>query len=306
MTTAPSTVADLFDESSGLDRHQVLRDRLAEINGLTAPGARMLRSQVVDALTGLLDIDLAELVVSGWAKHRDLRAAARRTAASSGPEEVVLANHQISSTHRPSVEIYVENARVATVEFELEVWVRLTSVVAIVRTGRLVGIRSGDTDVGARLSTAGQTIAERRVRCAAGALIPLGSGIPLLNRPEPPPRPSPGAGAFRPTFLTRRAAVLVAVVILSIAGATIASATVDWAPTQGVAGSVRPGTTWNLRSGPSQGSPSVGTIQSQTEVRVECMRGDWAKLSHPRSGVYVHSRALQLESAPPSCAPGAR
>jgi hypothetical protein len=68
-----------------------------------------------------------------------------------------------------------------------------------------------------------------------------------------------------------------------------------------VAGSVRPGSSWNLRDGPSTESPVVGRLNAGEHVVINCLTGDWAMLHEPRRGVYVSAKALILPSAPPQC-----
>ncbi len=58
--------------------------------------------ETTNAAKALLDVDLASGLVSGWQKHREMIAAARRTVAAPGSIELVdLATHQITATQRP-------------------------------------------------------------------------------------------------------------------------------------------------------------------------------------------------------------
>jgi hypothetical protein len=67
-------------------------------------------------------------------KHAALAAAAERTAANPGSSEVVdLASHRITSVHRPSIELLVNNVRVAAVNFELQIELVVKALVVTVR-----------------------------------------------------------------------------------------------------------------------------------------------------------------------------
>ncbi len=121
----PQTVLDLLfppgeDDGPG-----------AVVPGLLSPGAtgdlgRALENvpatlreaavrETINAAKGLLDVDLTGFLVSGWQKHREVIAAARRTVAAPGSIELVeLATHQITATQRPAVNLLVDNHRVAT------------------------------------------------------------------------------------------------------------------------------------------------------------------------------------------------
>jgi hypothetical protein len=295
----------LGDVPDSLEHHPAVRRQLDHVTGPTAASTRILTTQIANALAQVLDLNIAQFVLDGWAKHRELLAAARTTAGSpTHTEEVVLADHRISSRHQPAAEVYLNGARVATVQFELEVWIDIQSVVVLVRGGRLVAIRAGDAGVGARLATAGHDIAERRVRCAAGALIPLGSGIPLLDSPLAPNGQGGGSGPGQGrSRLPVRALVFVAVVLLALVGAGFSGTVQGREPSSqpGIAGSVRPGSGWHMRASPTRNAQSIGTVASGTAIRVRCMHGNWAELIEPHDGVYVYRDGLELASIPPSC-----
>lgn len=298
----PSTVAGLFgDLRTSLDEHEVVSGALAHHVSETA--LRVLDRQVAEAVTGLLDIDLGGLVLDGWLKFDELRAAARRSVESSGEdEEGPLVEHRITSTHRPTVELFVGDVLVAVIAFDLEVHIDVHGVDAIVRGGRLVALRGGDVDLGARLSAEGQTIIERQVSCRIGALVPLAEGFPLLGGSWPA-RTMGGSG------IGVRGAVVAGLVIVALSAAGLLSGIVAvpasaWPWQQaGIAGVVDPATAWNMRSGPSRSANAVGVVQPGQRVRVECLERGWAKLLVPRSGVFVDRRGLRLDSEPPDCSP---
>lgn len=283
------TVADLFgDLRRTLDEHGAVADALPHHPGVTRRAA--------DALTGLLDINLGALVLDGWTQYRELRDAARRSLdRPDEDEEVALVDHRISSTHQPSIELYVGDALVGTVVFDLEVYADLHGVDAVVRAGDLVGVRGGDVDVGARLSSQSRVIAERTASYRTGVLLPLATGVPLVGNPKP-------AHVARLGSRPLRAAVVGAllVVLLGVAGLlsrTDAAST----PAAGVPGVVGPETAWNLRAGPDSDAEQVGIVEPGQAVRVECVDGRWARLLDPRAGAFVHRDGLRLDGAPPDC-----
>jgi hypothetical protein len=169
----------------------------AVIPGLLSPGAtgdlgRALESvpatlreaavrETINAAKGLLDVDLTGFLVSGWQKHREVIAAARRTVAAPGSIELVdLATHQITATQRPAVKLLVDNHRVATVELGLSVVFDISALVAGIRGGRLVAVHSGRCDVTATLAIQDTEVISRQVHLELPGIIPLGRGIRLL------------------------------------------------------------------------------------------------------------------------------
>jgi hypothetical protein len=137
--------------------------------------------ETINAAKGLLDVDLTGFLVSGWQKHREVIAAARRTAAAPGSIELVdLALHQITATQRPAVNLLVDNHRVATVELGLSVVFDISALVAGIRGGRLVAVHSGRCDVTATLAIQDTEVISRQVHLELPGIIPLGRGIRLL------------------------------------------------------------------------------------------------------------------------------
>jgi hypothetical protein len=204
MTTAQplTTSAFLFDDedtgralAQALDQHGVLGS-LDNALGLVAQTTREAAGDQVAAVAdGVLALDLGDLVVAGWRKQGQLAAAAERTAANPGTSELVeLATHRVSSVHHPYVELLINDVRVTTVNFELDLEFEVKALVATVRDGHLVSLHSGDCDLSATLSAEAVRLASRRrhfdlplvVRWPL--LLHLGGGTdPLPYGAKPPP-----------------------------------------------------------------------------------------------------------------------
>jgi hypothetical protein len=158
------------------------------VTKLSRAGRNAANDQVAALAHGLLDLDLGGLVIAAWGKYADLTAAAKRTFATPDSSEVVeLATHTITSTHRPFVELLVNDVHVATVRFELAVKFVVKALVATVQHGRLVAVHAGDCDVTATLAAEGRQLAKREAHLQLPVLVRLGGGIPLLHDIEAPP-----------------------------------------------------------------------------------------------------------------------
>lgn len=159
----------------------------AAVKTLSRAGLGAVSNQIATAANGLLDVDLGDLVVAGWCQFADLTAAAKRTAAAPGSVEVVeLATHSITWTHNPQIDVLVNDARVATVHFELSIRFKVKGLVATVRYGRLVGFSSGGCEVTGTLAAAGRQLAQREAQFQLPLLVRLGDGIPLLHSGREP------------------------------------------------------------------------------------------------------------------------
>jgi hypothetical protein len=171
----------------------------AVVPALAGPALRAVENDLSTVLGGLLELDVGQILVTGWCRHRALVRAARVTRESPDTTELVrLATHQVSSTHHPYVEVVVTDATVATLRFEVGVVLELDSLVASVRRGRVVAVQSGHCTAIVSLGCGGRELASRRLALDPAVVVDLGPGVEVV--PEPPP----GAVAVPPT--QRRAA----------------------------------------------------------------------------------------------------
>jgi hypothetical protein len=168
----PRTAAELLfghDRDTGpalaraLDDNSALGTLDGALRRLSQAGRQAADTQVAAAAHGLVDLDLADMMAAGWRKQGELADAVERTAANPhNPEVVELASQRITSTHRPYVDVVVDGARVATINFELDVEFLVKTLVATVRGGRVVGVSAGSCQVTATLAAEGIQLATRR------------------------------------------------------------------------------------------------------------------------------------------------
>ena len=134
------------------------------------------------AVTGLLDINLIGVLVSAWQTHHELTAAARRTLAVPGSTELVpMAEHQITSTMHPYVNVFVDGYHVATIHLDLALLFDVKAVLAGIRDGQLVALHSGHCDVTATLAIEKTDVASKQIGFQLPGAVPLNPGIRLLS-----------------------------------------------------------------------------------------------------------------------------
>ncbi|TQM64446.1 hypothetical protein [Humibacillus xanthopallidus] len=156
----------------------VLGSALTSFAATTRVAAVRELSQVA---SGLLAVDLGDVVVKGWRTHATLRAAAHRTAQSPHTRELVeVATHQVRWAQEPYVELFVEGIRVTTVHFELALELEVKGLVVAVVGGRLTAVHAGRCDARASLSAEGRTLAERGAQVHLPLVLRLGDGVTLL------------------------------------------------------------------------------------------------------------------------------
>lgn len=166
--------------SAGADQN--LGRALANLPKVTRDAA--VREVTAEA-AGLLDVNLADVLVAGWREHHDLTSAARRTLAVPGSTELVaLAAHRVTIEQQPYITVLVDGHQVATVRLGLSLAFEVTALLAGISAGRLAAVHTGHCDVTAALAIQGAELVTREARFELPGVIPLGTGIRLLAAGE--------------------------------------------------------------------------------------------------------------------------
>jgi hypothetical protein len=192
-TTRPVTLGGvLFDEADGTVRLQgAIRDTEAsaaieaKLSNLAGGLREDANIEVLRAAAGVLDIDLVDVLLAGWRKYTVLTDAARRTLEALETEELIpLYDHRITSTHRPRIDLTLDEVPIKSIELEIDLTIELHAVRAIVTLGRLIGFRSGKADLQAELRCEGVQIVSATGMIDLPVRLNLDGGLPLL--PPPP------------------------------------------------------------------------------------------------------------------------
>jgi hypothetical protein len=187
----PTTVAHLLGVgetaalTAALRRADVAGAALAAAPRLPAAARRALDERVGGVLHRLLDIDLGQLVVEGWGDGGELVEAAVRGRRGRSVVEVAPADHRITSTHHPTVDVLAGGTAVTTLRFELEVSLRLRGVVALVGGGFLLAVPHGRLLAGATLALDGREVLTAEGRGPVSAVLQLGDGLLLPDTAVP-------------------------------------------------------------------------------------------------------------------------
>ena len=173
----------------------VAQSALRGLRSLSSSALQAVNHEIATVADGLLNLDLGEVLLSGWHKYTDLTKAAQRTLASPGSEEVVvLATHRVVSTHHPSVELLIDGVKVHTFVFELKLVFDLNGVTAVVRQGNLVALRAGECLVTATLALEGTALKlSKKGHINLPLALQLQRPIPLTRQTRHQPRFLPAA-----------------------------------------------------------------------------------------------------------------
>jgi hypothetical protein len=187
LLAGPSTARDLLYDDTEADQSAGLAVDLSHSLDELSPSAlsssvrQSIQRDVADAAMGLLELDLTDVLASGWQKHSHLRAAGKRTKEAPGTlETVVLAEHRISYDAHPYVDVLLGDAHLTRVKLTLLITVDITGLEASISAGRLKSVSAGKAIVTASLDLAGVPVARRRSRdVRLPSEIGLGDGLRL-------------------------------------------------------------------------------------------------------------------------------
>jgi len=176
------------------------------LQGLAPATRQAAARETAASAAGLLDIDLAELLVAGWRTHRDLTGAARRTLAAPGSTELVdLIRHRVTTAQQPSVTVLVNGQQVATIQLRLTVEFDISALVAGIRAGLLVAIHSGSCEVTAALTVQETDVLTASTHYDLPGTLAVSPGIRLLPAADYPA----GGQSGQPAAALLRADVVV-------------------------------------------------------------------------------------------------
>lgn len=189
----PATVAEALFGSPDEGR-RVLQDELLVEDELTArvrsaatsvvPHGAMtlIRRQVVDAALEVLEIPFSDVLTAAWSRYSELMEAAELTRADPGRrEDVVLAEHTVTSEHHPHVDVLVDDTLVARIHLQVDLKCTIRALTVAVERAAIVEVGSGSAHVELTVGAGDQPLWTRERELDVMAVVRLrDGGIPLL------------------------------------------------------------------------------------------------------------------------------
>lgn len=172
---------------------------------LTPAADQAVEHELAGSIDSFLSLDVFDVAAGGWRRHAALTDAAHRTRATPGSEEVVaLASHEITSNHRPYIDVFLDGVKVGALDVWLDLLFRINGFVTVVRDAHIVAVRSGQCVLEARLTVQQILLAERQGRLDLPCIWHLHTPLPLLRDQPPPPPPPVPPSSVQPTQVLHR------------------------------------------------------------------------------------------------------
>jgi hypothetical protein len=156
-------------------------------------GRRSIRgavfAQIGEKAAGVLDRSYSEIFHEVWGRHDALRQSAANTRDRPGSEEIVeMTTYDVSFEDRPTITVQVGDLEPLALPMEIVLQMTVRGLIAVVRDGRLVGLRAGTAEITGTLSFAGTQVATKQATLELPGVIMLGRGLPLLGDGDPLPK----------------------------------------------------------------------------------------------------------------------
>ena len=145
------------------------------LGGVPARARGVVADEVGRVGAEILDLSLGDVLLgawSGWTAVRDATRESRDDPAT--PRVVDLARHVIEWTHRPYVDVLVDDVPMCRVNLTVELKFAVAGITVVVRAGRIAEVRSGDVELTATVTVDGTQLAKCKKRLDVGAAFALG------------------------------------------------------------------------------------------------------------------------------------
>lgn len=128
----------------------------SNVSETTSNAVKAEAAQAIDQLLSQLLLD--DLLSGGWLQLAELQTALQETSADGGSARVALKQHTISSSHRPSLDLVVNQVTTTLMHLEIELKFDIAAGELVVEAGRVTGIAIGSLIASIALSAAGQPL----------------------------------------------------------------------------------------------------------------------------------------------------
>ncbi len=134
-----------------------------------------------EAIGEALNVRLADLLVAGWNRYRELSKYTDRDRYPPDQiNEVALAQHRIATTHEPRVAIVVDGATVAEIHLRIDLTIDLEGAILKIQDARIKEAALGACEVSGTLRCEGIDVADAERAFTLPGTVSFGDGIPLV------------------------------------------------------------------------------------------------------------------------------
>ena len=171
MPATPVTLSDIFlPPGEGLDIKaqldgKVIPDLAQDMHELPDIAWSAFSEEIQFAFSKALDVKLIDVVIGAWSKLKQLREyCGRKPEDPDKPFSVALAQHEVLSSHQPSVDILLGEKVIGRIVVDLELTLSLTGIVLSILDDHIVAIASGKFSGAGAIKYHDATLIEKKTK----------------------------------------------------------------------------------------------------------------------------------------------
>lgn len=119
--------------------------------------------QVIERIEDILNVDMVDIMTMAWSKSETLIKYLDKEKYS--PDEIILvplAEHTIKSTHRPYIELLLNDKSVGRLDFDITIYITLKGMILKIQGGKIREIMAGSCQGKGEIKCEGLLIAEKK------------------------------------------------------------------------------------------------------------------------------------------------
>ena len=172
-----------WPQLSGLEAGKCLTALRKQLpHGVPAGYWGAVLAQIGEKVHEALNLPLSDVLAGAWKGYgRFLKYCDRKQYPPDKVSVVSLADHTITSTHKPHVDVLVNNRQFGRIDFDVELQITLKGANLSIRDGKFITLRLASGKAKGTLSCEGVTLIERSSReYQLPGEIRFGDGVPIV------------------------------------------------------------------------------------------------------------------------------
>jgi hypothetical protein len=143
------------------ETYQAIKEAVEKVPGLKWP---IVTKQIQAHLEDALDMNVFEILLSGWRKYRNFQQYRDRTKFPPNQTSLVpLGKHTIQSVHKPTVDVMADEVLLGRMAFDVTLSLEIEGLILAIRDARIREIAAGRGRGEARLACAGVELIKKEI-----------------------------------------------------------------------------------------------------------------------------------------------
>lgn len=131
-----------------------------ELKGIQVPAS--FYELMILKLSEALDLEIGDLLVSGWRKQREIAQYRNKENPPGGSHTVPLLEHTLVSKHSPTIQPVINEVPLAKLKFDITLKLKIKGAILVIRDGKIMQVLAGSCSGSGSIEYAGFTLLEKK------------------------------------------------------------------------------------------------------------------------------------------------